>query len=151
MAVDAIWPPEMTARSKKLGELNGYAEEMLSGQKTIHAYGRENTISTKFDEKNAEACAAYYEADYHGAAIGPSVNFINNLSISLIIMLGGIFYMLSLTGVVGAGSIFFIELGFLSSFVQYSRRFSGPINEFANILADLQSALAAAERIQSGS
>jgi ATP-binding cassette subfamily B protein len=49
--------------------------------------------------------------------------------------------------VVGVGSIFFIELGFLSSFVQYSRRFSGPINEFANILADLQSALAAAERI----
>lgn len=139
--------PLFRRRSAKLGELNGYAEEMLSGQKTIHAYGRENTISTKFDEKNAEACAAYYEADYHGAAIGPSVNFINNLSISLIIMLGGIFYMLSLTGVVGAGSVFFIELGFLSSFVQYSRRFSGPINEFANILADLQSALAAAERI----
>lgn len=139
--------PLFRRRSAKLGELNGYAEEMLSGQKTIHAYGREATISTKFDEKNAEACAAYYEADYHGAAIGPSVNFINNLSISLIIMLGGIFYMLSLTGVVGAGSVFFIELGFLSSFVQYSRRFSGPINEFANILADLQSALAAAERI----
>lgn len=139
--------PLFRRRSAKLGELNGYAEEMLSGQKTIHAYGRENTISTKFDEKNAEACAAYYEADYHGAAIGPSVNFINNLSISLIIMLGGIFHMLSLTGVVGAGSVFFIELGFLSSFVQYSRRFSGPINEFANILADLQSALAAAERI----
>lgn len=139
--------PLFRRRSAKLGELNGYAEEMLSGQKTIHAYGREATISAKFDEKNAEACAAYYEADYHGAAIGPSVNFINNLSISLIIMLGGIFYMLSLTGVVGVGSIFFIELGFLSSFVQYSRRFSGPINEFANILADLQSALAAAERI----
>jgi ATP-binding cassette subfamily B protein len=139
--------PLFRRRSAKLGELNGYAEEMLSGQKTIHAYGRGATISAKFDEKNAEACAAYYEADYHGAAIGPSVNFINNLSISLIIMLGGIFYMLSLTGVVGAGSIFFIELGFLSSFVQYSRRFSGPINEFANILADLQSALAAAERI----
>ena len=139
--------PLFRRRSAKLGALNGYAEEMLSGQKTIRAYGREETVSSKFDEKNADACAAYYEADYHGAAIGPSVNFINNLSISLIIMLGGIFYMLSITGAVAPSSLIFMRLGFLSSFVQYSRRFSGPINEFANIIADLQSALAAAERI----
>ena len=139
--------PLFRRRSAKLGALNGYAEEMLSGQKTIRAYGREATVTRRFDERNADACDAYYEADYHGAVIGPSVNFINNLALSLIIMFGGIFYMCSITGVVGAASLFFIELGDLSSFVQYSRKFSGPINEFANILADLQSALSAAERI----
>ena len=148
--------PLFRKRSAKLGELNGYAEEMLSGQKTIRAYGRQEHICDKFDERNKEACDAYYEADYHGAVIGPSTNFINNLSLSLIIMFGGIFLLLSITGVVPNPadsnadaflSLFFIEIGFLSSFVQYSRRFAGPINEFANILADLQSALSAAERI----
>ena len=139
--------PLFRRRSAKLGELNGYAEEMLSGQKTIRAYGRQAHICEKFDERNKDACNAYYEADYHGAIIGPSVNFINNLSLSLIIMFGGIFFLLSITGTVGPSSLFFIELGYLSTFVQYSRRFSGPINEFANIIADLQSALSAAERI----
>ena len=148
--------PLFRKRSAKLGELNGYAEEMLSGQKTIRAYGRQAHICDKFDERNKDACDAYYEADYHGAVIGPSTNFINNLSLSLIIMFGGIFLLLSITGVVPPPaehwgdpilSIFFIEIGYLSSFVQYSRRFAGPINEFANILADLQSALSAAERI----
>jgi len=139
--------PLFRARSAKLGELNGYAEEMLSGQKTVRAYGRAGRISEIFGEKNHDACEAYYKADWHGAIIGPMVNFINNLSLSLIILFGGVFYMLSLTGAVAAGSVFFIALGDLSAFVQYSRKFSGPINEFANILADLQSALAAAERI----
>ena len=139
--------PLFRKRSAKLGELNGYAEEMLSGQKTIRAYGRQAHICEKFDERNKDACDAYYEADYHGALIGPSTNFINNLSLSLIIMFGGIFFLLSITGAVAPTSLFFIEIGYLSSFVQYSRRFSGPINEFANILADLQSALSAAERI----
>lgn len=148
--------PLFRKRSAKLGELNGYAEEMLSGQKTIRAYGRQEHICEKFDERNKDACDAYYEADYHGAIIGPTSNFINNLALSLIIMFGGIFLLLSITGIVPPPaehwgdpilSIFFIEIGYLSSFVQYSRRFAGPINEFANILADLQSALSAAERI----
>ena len=139
--------PLFRLRSAKLGALNGYAEEMLSGQRTIRAYGREATVVGKFDERNDDACNAYYNADYHGAALGPSVNFINNLSIALVIMVGGIFFMLSLTGTVAPASVFFLELGDLSSFVQYSRKFAGPINEFANILADLQSALAAAERV----
>ena len=139
--------PLFRTRSAKLGELNGYAEEMLSGQRTVRAYGRTATVSGSFDERNADASEAYYKADWHGAVIGPGVNFINNLALSLIILFGGVFFMLSLTGRVGPSSIFFIALGDLSAFVQYSRKFSGPINEFANILADLQSALAAAERI----
>ncbi|MBO7245722.1 MAG: ABC transporter ATP-binding protein [Clostridia bacterium] len=139
--------PLFKRRSAKLGELNGYAEEMLSGQRTIRIYGREEDVCNRFDDRNAQSCDAYYEADYHGAIIGPGVNFINNLSVSLVTLMGGIFFMLSLTGALPATSIMFLNLGDLSAFVQYSRKFAGPINEFANILADLQSALAAADRI----
>ena len=139
--------PLFKRRSAKLGELNGYAEEMLSGQRTIRIYGREEDVCSRFDDRNAQSCDAYYEADYHGAIIGPGVNFINNLSVSLVTLMGGIFFMLSLTGVLPETGIMFLNLGDLSAFVQYSRKFAGPINEFANILADLQSALAAADRI----
>ena len=139
--------PLVRERSRRLGELNGYAEEMMSGQRTIRAYGRERVIGDRFNKRNTEAVDAYYKAEYYGALIGPSVSFINNLSLSLITALGGIFYMLSVTGQVEAGTIFWIDLGMITAFILYSKKFAGPINEFATILSDLQSACAAAERI----
>ncbi len=139
--------PLFHARSKKLGELNGYAEEMLSGCRSIQAYSREEEISNRFNKRNTDSMDAYYKADYHACVMGPSMNFINNLSISLVMILGGIFYLYSQSGVVLAGSIFFITLGGVAQFIQYSRKFAGPINEFANILSELQSAFSAAERI----
>ena len=128
--------PLFRKRSAKLGELNGYSEEIISGQKTIKAYHQEETMIFRFDQKNTEAVDAYYNADYYGSMTGPSVNFINNLSLSLVRVLGAILYLFGR-----------ISLGNLSSFVLYSRKFSGPINEAANILSELQSATAAAERI----
>ncbi len=128
--------PLFRNRSKKLGELNGFSEEMLSGQKTIKAYNQEEEILRRFDEKNKDAMQAYYEADYQGSMIGPSVNFVNNLSLSLVSVFGALLYLASS-----------ISLGNISSFVLYSRKFSGPINETANIMSELQSALAAAERV----
>ena len=139
--------PLFSARSKRLGELNGYAEEMLTGCRTIQVYAREEKIGERFNTRNKDAMDAYYKADYHGAIMGPSVNFINNMSLSLIMILGGILYMLSQNGIVKAGTLFFITLGGIAEFVQYSRKFAGPINEFANILTELQSAFSAAERI----
>ena len=139
--------PLFKARSARLGELNGFAEEMLSGQKTIRAYAREEHIVGRFDERNEEAVGAYYRADYQGSLIGPTVNFINNLSIVLITTLGGVLYMLTLTMGASLDPVFRIGLGDVSSFVEYSRKFAGPINEFANILNELQSAIAAAERV----
>ena len=139
--------PLFRERSRKLGELNGYAEEMLSGQKTIKAYSKERVIGARFDERNTASVDAYYHAEYVATLVGPAVRFINNLSLALITTLGGIFYMLSVTGRVEPGTIFWINLGMITSFILYSKKFSGPINEFANILSDLQSACAAAERI----
>ena len=139
--------PLFSLRSRKLGELNGYAEEMLTGCRTIGAYAREDVIGGRFNERNEDAMNAYYNADYYGCTMGPMMGFINNLSISLVMMLGGILYLYSQSGVVPAGTLFFITLGGVAQFVQYSRKFAGPINEFANILHELQSALSAAERV----
>ncbi len=139
--------PLFQARSRKYGELNGYAEEMLSGCATIRAYGKEDTICERFNKKNTETMDAYYKAEYYGATLGPSVNFINNLSISFVTILGGILYMYSQSGVFTKGMAMFITLGGVAQFVQYSRKFAGPINEFANILHEFQSAFSAAERV----
>ena len=139
--------PLFQKRSRKLGELNGYAEEMISGCRTIQGYHREEEIGKRFDQRNEDAMDAYYNAEFYGATLGPSVNFINNLSISLVMIFGGILYMFSQNGTVKEASLFFITLGGIAEFVQYSRKFAGPINEFANILHKFQSAFSAAERV----
>ena len=139
--------PLFSKRSRKLGELNGYAEEMLSGCRTIQAYHKEDEIERRFDEKNKETMNAYNDAEYYAATLGPTVNFINNLSLSMVMILGGILYMYSANGTFKEASIFFITLGGISQFVQYSRKFAGPINEFANMLHEFQSAFSAAERV----
>lgn len=138
--------PYFKARSGKIGELNGYAEEMLSGQKTIRAYSREDVIISRFDAKNEITTKAYYEAEYHGCVIGPFMNFVNNVSLSLISVLGGVLYLYSITAVAPL-SFLVIDLGNVASFIQYSRKFAGPINEFGNIMNEIQSAIAAAERV----
>jgi len=127
--------PLFRKRNHQLGVLNGYVEEMFTGHKTIKSYHQEEAIIEQFDEVNEETVKASYTAEYYGSTIGPSVNFINNISLSLISMFGAILYFYGLS------------IGSISSFVLYSRKFSGPINEFANIISDLQSATAAAERV----
>lgn len=129
--------PLFRARSASLGNLNGFVEEMVTGQKTLKAYCQEENVIRKFAERNKDAVETYYRAEYYGSVVGPPmVNFINNLSLSLISVFGALLYL--------AG---YMTVGQISSFVLYSRKFSGPINEAANIMSDLQSALAAAERV----
>ena len=128
--------PLFRKRSAKLGELNGFVEEMISGQKTLRAYSQEENTIKKLDKQNDETVDAYYRADYYGSMVGPSVNFVNNLSLSLVSFFGALLFL--------GGSI---SIGNISSFVLYSRKFSGPINEIANIIGELQSAFSAAERV----
>ena len=131
-----VMRPLFRKRSGKLGELNGYSEEMLSGIRTIKGYNREEAIGERYDLRNDSAAQAYYDADYYGSKVGPTVNFLNNLSTVFISVFGGYLFL--------RGQM---KLGFVSAFLQYSRKFTGPINEFANIISEIQSALAAAERI----
>jgi len=128
--------PLFRKRSKKLGEMNGYVEEILFGQKTIGAYRKESYFTEEFRSINDEASEAHYRADYQAALNGPSVTLISNLSLALVAMIGVSLFL--------KGNF---TIGVLTSFILYSRRFSGPINEIAAIIAELQSALSAAERV----
>ena len=128
--------PLFSKRSRMLGAMNGYAEEAVSGLKTIRAYHQEDEFNERFRFHNDNAVNATWKADHTAAVTGPTVNLINNLSLAAVSIFGALLYM--------AGGI---TLGNVSSFVLYSRKFSGPINEFANILSEIQSSLAAAERV----
>ncbi|MBR3099287.1 MAG: ABC transporter ATP-binding protein [Clostridia bacterium] len=128
--------PRYAKRSRSYGDMNGFVEEMLSGQKTILAYAYEDKVDERFDKINQTAADAYADAEHYGVTIGPTMSGINNLSLSLIGLLGAVLFMN------GA-----IDLGRISSFVLYSRKFAGPINAIAEIVNELFSALAAAERV----
>ena len=131
-----ITQPKFSKRSRKYGEMNGFVEEMFSGQKSIVAYAYEEKVADKFDKINHGAADAYYDAAYYGMTMGPTVGFINNIGLSLTAIFGSVLFMKNM-----------IDLGGISSFVLYSRKFSGPINEIANIVTELYSALSAAERV----
>lgn len=128
--------PLFRKRSAKLGELNGYVEEIITGQKTTRAYNCEKKVIEDFEVKNREAIDAYARAEYLGTISGPCVGLVNNISLALVSVFGAIMY---IRGGISPGQI--------SSFVLYSRKFSGPINEIANIMGEFQSAIAAAERV----
>lgn len=128
--------PLFRKRSSKLGELNGFVEEVIAGHRTTKAYNCEEDMIARFEVKNRQAAEAYTVAENYGTISGPSVNFMNNLSLALISVFGAILFM---NGVIPS-------VGDIASFVLYSRKFSGPINEIANVLSEFQSALAAAER-----
>ena len=128
--------PLFRLRSKELGALNGFAEERMGCRRSIRTYGVEKADLRLFDARNGAASQAYYDADRASAALGPSVNFINNISLTAVSVFGALLYL-------GGG----LSLGSLSSFVLYSRKFSGPIREAANLLAELQASAAAAERV----
>ena len=128
--------PLFRKRSKSYGFMNGFVEEMFSGEKTIQAYAYENQVCENFAKVNGEAATAYYNADSRGVAIGPSMGMINNMSLGLIATLGSFLFM--------GGRV---TLGQISSFILYSRKFSGPINEIANVMNEILSALSASERI----
>lgn len=130
--------PLFRKRSQKLGELNGYVEEITTGQKTTRAYNCEEKVIADFEQKNAEAIEAYAKAEYFGTISGPCVNLVNNLSLTLVSVFGALLYMFAVGG---------MTPGQISSFILYSRKFSGPINEIANIMGEFQSAIAAAERV----
>ena len=128
--------PLYSKRSAAYGEMNGYVEEMFSGQKTILAYAYEDDVCRDFSGINQKAADAYCAADTLGMTPGPTINMINNLGLSIVGMAGAALYMLGLAG-----------MEQISSFVLYSRKFCGPVNEIANIINEIYSALAAAERV----
>ena len=128
--------PLFRKRAKKIGDLNGFVEEHISGIKVMKAYNKEAKALDDFQKVNKDAVDAYYNAEYYGSMTMALMTFINNLSLACISTVGSILYLMNQ-----------MTLGQISSFVLYSRKFSGPIREISNLIADMQSAFAASERV----
>ena len=128
--------PLFSRRSRKLGEMNGFVEEILSGQKTIQAYEKEDYFSQEFYKKNSGSIDAYYKADYEASINFPTMIFITNASVAIVSIIASMLYLNGL-----------FTLAFLSSFILYARQFSFPINNIAGTFAELQSSFSAANRI----
>ena len=128
--------PMFRARSKAAGELNGYVEEMISGQKTLRAYTQEERVIKEMSVQNKKLVDEYFKTDYYATIMGPGTNATNNLALALVSIFGAILFL--------RGEI---DIGGISAFVLYSRKFTGPIREVAEIYGELQSSLAAAERV----
>ncbi|MBO9130681.1 ABC transporter ATP-binding protein [Bacillus sp. 165] len=123
-------------QQKSLGQLNGHIEEMYTGHHIIKAFGHEEKAKVQFNAVNDRLYDAGWRAQFISGVIMPMMSFASNLGYVLICIVGGIY--------VTKG---FITVGDIQAFIQYSRQFSQPIAQTANIANIIQSTIAAAERV----
>ncbi|MFC7678674.1 ABC transporter ATP-binding protein [Paenibacillus sp. GCM10028914] len=124
------------AQQEHLGHLNGHVEEMYTGHKVVKAFGRENQSIQEFDKVNDKLYNAGWRAQFISGSIMPLMSFIGNIGYVIVAVLGGI--------LVTKKSI---EIGDIQAFIQYSRQFTQPITQLANIANVIQSTIASAERV----
>ena len=129
-------------RQKLLGQLNGQIEEMVTGYKTVMAYGKEPDAIEKFGEISDNFRSCSISARVWGSIMGPVMNFIGNLQYVLIAAVGG-YLILNTDPLTGAA----FTIGSVQAMLQYSKKFSHPINMIANQYSTILTALAGAERI----
>ncbi|WP_058300892.1 ABC transporter ATP-binding protein [Gorillibacterium timonense] len=123
-------------QQRELGELNGHVEEMYTGHNIVKAFGREKESLDKFHEVNDRLYDAGWKAQFISGLIFPILGFVNNIGYVLVCVVGGLF--------VTHGRI---TVGDIQAFIQYSRQFTQPIVQTANIANILQSTVASAERV----
>lgn len=123
-------------RQSLLGQLNGAAEEMISGYRTVVACSHQNITVEKFCDTADALTKAGIRTDVFSGVMGPIMNCIGNIGFVIIAAFGGYF---SVHGL--------ISVGVISAFIVYAKQFSRPINEIAQIYGQLQTAVAGAERV----
>jgi ATP-binding cassette, subfamily B, multidrug efflux pump len=119
-----------------LGKLNGHIEEAISGIHVVKAFNHEAKVIEEFENINSRLCQVGIKAQVYSGYIMPLMNVINNIGFTAVAAVGGALAVNDL-----------ITVGIIASFLSYSRQFSRPLNEVANIFNTLQSALAGAERV----
>ncbi|MDD4699217.1 MAG: ABC transporter ATP-binding protein [Oscillospiraceae bacterium] len=127
---------QFKANQQELGNISGHVEEMYTGHKIISAYSHENISIEAFDDINVKLYNAGWKSQFISGLIMPLTNFLNNLGYLLICAVGGV---LAINAKIGLGDII--------AFTQYSRQFTQPIVQIANIINVLQSTAASAERV----
>ncbi|PAK50356.1 ABC transporter ATP-binding protein [Paenibacillus sp. 7541] len=124
------------AQQKHLGELNGHVEEMYTGHKIVKAFGRERQSAEKFEEVNNRLFDAGWRAQFISGTIMPLMGFVGNIGYVIVSVVGGVLVTRRA-----------IEIGDVQAFIQYSRQFTQPITQLANIANVIQSTIASAERV----
>ncbi|WP_010272887.1 ABC transporter ATP-binding protein [Paenibacillus senegalensis] len=124
------------SQQKELGALNGHVEEMYTGHKVIKAYGRERSSIAEFNGINEKLYDAGWKAQFISGIIMPVMMFIGNIGYVLVCVVGGIMVAQQT-----------LQIGHIQAFIQYSRQFTQPITQTANIANILQSTMASAERV----
>ncbi len=125
-----------SSQQKALGEIDGYMEEVISGEKVVKVFSFEDNVEKEFNKLNSKLNKYSFRAQLYSQAIMPIMVSINAINYALTAAVGGIL-------AVKTG----LDFGGLMVFLQYSRQFGRPINELANQANAIQSALAGAERI----
>lgn len=124
------------AQQETLGAVNGYAEEMISGQKVIKVFGQEKKVEKDFDVLNQSLKEKAEKAQFYSGLMMPVMQNLNTLNYVVITIVGALL------------AIFRgFDVGGLAAFLQYSRQFGRPINELASLYSSIQAAIAGAERI----
>lgn len=123
-------------QQKELGILNGHIEETISGIHVVKAFNHEDKAIYEFQQVNNRLCEVGLKAQILSGYLMPIMNVINNFGFTMIAAVGGVLAVKDL-----------ITVGIIASFLSYSRQFSRPLNDFANIFNTLQSAIAGAERV----
>lgn len=123
-------------QQKYVGEINGHVEEMYAGHKIVKAFGQEEASIEKFREINERLYKVGWKAQFMSGVIFPALNFISNIGYVLICVVGGLLVAQKR-----------IEIGDIQAFIQYTRQFTHPIVQVANIANVLQSTVASAERV----
>jgi len=123
-------------QQRELGRLNGHVEEMYTGHAIVKAFGHEAESIFTFDEINTRLYDAGWKAQFVSGVIMPMMNFISNLGYVLVSVVGGV--------LVTQGQI---QIGDVQAFLSYSRQFTMPIVQTANIANVIQSTIASAERV----
>ncbi|MBQ7383236.1 MAG: ABC transporter ATP-binding protein [Clostridia bacterium] len=128
-------------RQKLMGQLNGQVEEMVTSYKTVVAYGKEKGAVKDFSATSEEFKRCSISARVWGSIMGPCMNFLGNLQYVLIAVFGG-FFVLNPVSFMRT-----LTIGNIQSMLQYSKKFTRPVNEIANQYSSILTALAGAERI----
>lgn len=124
-------------QQKDLGILNGHIEEGISGLSIVKAFCREKDMQQSFDLKNEKLCSVSVKAMIWSGYLMPLMNVINNLCYSSIAVMSGVLFVRG----------YITDVGLITSFLLYSRQFTRPFVEIANIYNNFQTAVAGAERI----
>ncbi len=125
-----------TSQQSSLGNLNGYVEEMMSGQKVIKVFAHERQVEEGFDRLNVELNGKSEKAQFYSGMMMPLMQSVNTLNYVVVTIVGGVL-------AISRG----LDVGGLASFLQYSRQFGRPINDLASLYNSIQAAIAGAERI----